>query len=91
MAALGQSLWERIDRARRAEKAPGNLRRQTPYFVGRREELRHLHEQLATGAVGLVTAVHGLGGQGKTELAVTYGHAYAHDYPAGLWLLSAEG
>ena len=91
MAALGQSLWERIERTRRAEKAPGNLRRQAPYFVGRREELRCLHEQLATGAVGLVTAVHGLGGQGKTELAVTYGHAYAHDYPAGLWLLPAQG
>ncbi|HJX52342.1 MAG TPA: toll/interleukin-1 receptor domain-containing protein, partial [Polyangia bacterium] len=40
MATLGQSLWERIERARRAEKVPGNLRRQTPYFVGRREELR---------------------------------------------------
>jgi tetratricopeptide (TPR) repeat protein len=91
VAALGQSLWERIDRARRAEKAPGNLRRQTPYFMGRTEELRRLHEHLATGAVGLVTAVHGLGGQGKTELAVAYGHTYAHDYQAGLWLLGAEG
>lgn len=91
LAALGESLWERLQRARRAEAAPGNLRRQTPFFVGRREELRRLHEQLGTGAVGVVTAVHGLGGQGKTELAVAYAHAWADCYPAGLWALEAEG
>ncbi len=91
MAKLGESLWERLERARRAEAAPGNLRRQNPHFVGRREELRKLHEQLATGAVGVVTAVHGLGGQGKTELAVAYAHAWADCYPAGLWALGAEG
>ncbi|MEI7936614.1 MAG: hypothetical protein WCK27_08010, partial [Verrucomicrobiota bacterium] len=91
LAVLGQSLWERIQRARRAEGVPGNLRRQSPFFVGRREELRRLHEHLATGAVGLVTAVHGLGGQGKTELAVAYAHGWADCYPAGLWVLGAEG
>ena len=90
LAKLGESLWERIQRARRAEGAPGNLRRQNPFFVGRREELRGLHEQLATGAVGLVTAVHGFGGQGKTELAVAYAHGFADHYPAGLWVLGAE-
>ena len=91
MAVLGQSLWERIQRARRAGAVPGNLRRQNPYFVGRTEELRRLHEQLATGAVGLVTALHGLGGQGKTELAVAYAHGWADSYPLGLWVLAAEG
>jgi tetratricopeptide (TPR) repeat protein len=91
MAKLGESLWERIRRARRATGVPGNLRRQNEYFVGRTEELRHLHENLATGAVGLVTAVHGLGGQGKTELAVAYAHSWADCYPAGLWVLGAEG
>ena len=91
MARLGKSLWERLQRARRAEAAPGNLRWQNPHFVGRREELRQLHEQLGTGAVGVVTAVHGLGGQGKTELAVAYAHGWADSYPAGLWSLAAEG
>jgi hypothetical protein len=91
MAVLGQSLWERLQRARRAEAAPGNLRRQNPYFVGRSEELRRLHDELSLGAVGVVTALHGLGGQGKTELAVAYGHAWADCYPAGLWLINAEG
>ena len=89
--ALGTSLWDRIQRARRATGIPGNIRRVNPYFVGRRTELRQLHENLACGAVGVVTAVHGLGGQGKTELAIAYAHGWADFYPGGLWVLNAEG
>jgi tetratricopeptide (TPR) repeat protein len=91
MEALGASLWERIQRARRATGVPGNLRQLNPHFIGRRAELRQLHDNLALGAVGVVTAVHGLGGQGKTELATAYGHGWADCYPAGLWVLGAEG
>ena len=91
LAALGTSLWERIQRARRATSVPGNLRRLNPHFIGRRTELRQLHENLALGAVGVVTAVYGLGGQGKTELATAYAHGWADCYPAGLWVLGAEG
>src|SRR5262249_15038972 len=43
MAARGQSLWERLDRARRALAVPGNIRGMTPYFVGRTQELTDLH------------------------------------------------
>ena len=74
-----------------AEASPGNLRRQTPFFVGRKQELLDLHNHLGVGTIGVVTAVHGLGGQGKTELAVAYAHAFADCYPAGLWALRAEG
>ena len=84
MKKLGASLHERLGRARRAEQAPGNLERQNPYFVGRGKELRDLHEKLGVGTIGVVTAVHGLGGIGKTELAVSYAHAFADCYPAGL-------
>lgn len=90
LAALGTSLWERIQRARRATGVPGNLRRLNPHFIGRQTELRQLHENLALGVVGVVTAVHGLGGQGKTELATAYAHGWADCYPAGLWVLDAE-
>ncbi len=89
--ALGLSLYERIERARRARGVPGNVRRTNPFFVGRREELRKLHEQLGVGAIGVVTAVHGLGGQGKTELAYHYANGFADWYPGGLWSLRAEG
>ena len=88
--ALGLSLWERIERARQARSVPGNLRRTNPFFVGRREELRRLHEQLGIGAIGVVTAVHGLGGQGKTELAYHYANGFADWYQGGLWSLAAE-
>ena len=89
--ALGLSLYERIERARRARSVPGNVRRTNPFFVGRREELRRLHERLGVGAIGVVTAVHGLGGQGKTELAYHYANGYADWYQGGLWSLGADG
>lgn len=91
LAALSTSLWERIQRARCATGVPGNLRRLNPHFIGRQPELRQLHENLVGGTVGVVTAVHGLGGQGKTELATAYAHGWADCYPAGLWVINAEG
>jgi tetratricopeptide (TPR) repeat protein len=86
--ALAQTTQTGDDRGR---DVPGNVRRTNPYFVGRRQELRKLHEQLAGGAIGVVTAVHGLGGQGKTELACHYANAFADAYPGGVWSLGAEG
>ncbi|MGC8493670.1 MAG: TIR domain-containing protein, partial [Syntrophobacteraceae bacterium] len=87
---LGLSLWQRIERARRAASAPGNVRRVNPHFVGRNSELLELQNKLSSGSIGVVTAVHGLGGQGKTELAIAYAHGWADLYPGGLWLLGAE-
>jgi tetratricopeptide (TPR) repeat protein len=89
--ALGQGVHEQVAQARRARAAPGNLRRHNPSFVGRAAELRALRHQLTGGAVGVVTAVHGIGGMGKTELAVTYAHAYAHTYQGGTWQVDADG
>ena len=89
--ALGQGVHDQLRQARLAKQAPGNLRRHNPFFVGRVAELRVLRHQLTGGAVGLVTAVHGIGGMGKTELAVTYAHAYAHDYQGGTWQVDADG
>jgi TIR domain len=54
-----------------------------PHFKGRGKLLVTLHGQLtetATGAVVQAGAVHGLGGVGKTQLAVEYAHRYAADY-----------
>lgn len=89
--AVGLGIHEQLRQARLANEAPGNLRRHNPLFVGRVAELRALRQQLAGGAVGVVTAVHGIGGMGKTELAVTYAHAYAQDYQGGTWQIDADG
>jgi tetratricopeptide (TPR) repeat protein len=91
IASLGTSLWKRIKRARRATSVSGNLRRPNPHFIGRVTEMRQLHEKLALGAVGIVTVINGMGGQGKTELAIAYAHGWADSYPGGLWVLAAEG
>ncbi|MBX7212287.1 MAG: toll/interleukin-1 receptor domain-containing protein [Verrucomicrobiaceae bacterium] len=89
---LAGNLTDRIARTRRAADAPGNLREFNPHFVGRTRELVKLHETLIRdGAVGVITAVNGLGGQGKTEFAISYAHSHADSYPGGLWVLGAEG
>jgi len=91
IATLGDSLWTRIRRARRAAEAPGNVRRSNSHFVGRRKELEELHGKLTVGSLGAITVLHGLGGQGKTELAVAYAQGWSYCYPAGIWMLRAEG
>ena len=98
---LKQQMAERLSRADRALQSPTNIYRHNPQFVGRVRELTLLREALnERGSVGVVghktqsagaTAVHGLGGMGKTELALAYAHAFAWDYPGGRWLARCEG
>ena len=89
---LDKHIATRLDRCLLADLAPGNLGASYPHFVGRHRELRKLHETLVTDRRGLVTAAHGLGGQGKTALAIQYAFAYAEFYAAGgRWIVGAEG
>ncbi|MBX7169186.1 MAG: toll/interleukin-1 receptor domain-containing protein, partial [Pirellulales bacterium] len=89
---IDRHIARRLDRTTLAEHAPGNLNRSYEHFVGRGRELRQLHEALIADRIGLVGALHGLGGQGKTALAVQYAYAYAEYYAAGgRWLLGCEG
>ena len=63
-----------------------------PDFVGRDEELSSLHEMLQQkqSIVGIrPTVLVGLGGIGKTQLAVEYAHAHRDDYPSGVFWLNA--
>ena len=59
-----------------------------PYFTGREELLHRLAASLrAEARVGISQpqAVHGLGGVGKTQLALEYAYRYHQDYEAVLW------
>jgi tetratricopeptide (TPR) repeat protein/transcriptional regulator with XRE-family HTH domain len=55
-----------------------------PFFVGRAETLRQMRDHCETECLPL--ALCGLGGIGKTQLAVEYAYRYAGDYTAVLWL-----
>jgi tetratricopeptide (TPR) repeat protein len=58
--------------------------------IGREESLLRVREQLTRGrrtAIGQAAAFQGLGGLGKTQLAVEYAYRYRDAYPQGvIWL-----
>ncbi|GAB1544215.1 hypothetical protein NUACC21_68910 [Scytonema sp. NUACC21] len=64
---------------------PNNLQFSgTANFVGRAHELTILHEKFQrTGAVA-ISAVAGMGGVGKTELAIQYIKQHEADYAGGI-------
>src|SRR5229473_6547455 len=60
-----------------------------PFFTGREEILEALHTQLGGNqAVALTqsSALHGLGGVGKTQLAQEYAYRHALEYSAVFWI-----
>ena len=62
-------------------------------FVGRQAELERLHQQLQPGSPVVISAVSGMGGIGKTELALEYARQQcrADAYPGGIcWLRARE-
>ena len=71
---------------------PNNLPRlSASAFVGRNDELTRLHQCLQASERVAISAIAGMGGIGKTELALQYAYLYAKAYPAGLCWLRARG
>jgi WD40 repeat protein len=60
-------------------------------FVGREEDLARVHALLQKGeAVGVrPVAAAGMGGIGKTQLAVEYAYRHAADHPGGIYWVNA--
>ena len=61
--------------------------RENPLFTGREKELLELYERLTSGGKAAVTqAIRGLGGIGKTQLAVKYAYQYQVQYEHVFWV-----
>src|ERR1700694_1130509 len=66
------------------DTTPGNLRPQSTSFVGREQELAEVEETLS--AHRLVTLT-GVGGVGKTRLALEVACRSANSFPDGVWVI----
>ncbi|GAP99709.1 tetratricopeptide repeat protein [Leptolyngbya sp. NIES-2104] len=65
----------------------------TATFVGREADMAALHDQLQQSERVVIASIHGMGGIGKTELALQYAlrHFAGKLYPGGVcWLRSRE-
>jgi hypothetical protein len=60
-----------------------------PNFTGRDEELATIANELSASARMTVHSLHGMGGIGKTQLAIEYAHTRAGNYDL-VWSIAAE-
>src|ERR1035441_370130 len=67
-----------------------NLPARNPGFTGRDDMLVAVREQLVAGDKAVVQAFQGMGGVGKTQLAVEYAYRFAGDYDLAWWVDSEQ-
>ncbi|MDD2775154.1 MAG: TIR domain-containing protein [Gallionella sp.] len=63
------------------------------FMVGRAQALDRVRQQLLAGkptSIGQTALFQGIGGLGKTQLAVEYAYQYQADYPNGVYWITAD-
>jgi tetratricopeptide (TPR) repeat protein len=65
-----------------------NIPTRNPNFTGRDKDLRQLREELRTRRIAVFQplTIHGLGGVGKTQVALEYAHRFRADYDIIWWM-----
>ena len=69
-----------------AEPRVWNIPARNPGFVGRDDLVASIREALTAQDVVVVQAFQGIGGVGKTQLAIEYAHRFASDYKIAWWV-----
>ena len=64
----------------------GHVPPRNPGFTGREALLSRIRDALLAGDRRVVQALHGMGGVGKTQLAVEYAHRFADTYDLVWWI-----
>ncbi|WP_329254793.1 FxSxx-COOH system tetratricopeptide repeat protein [Actinoallomurus sp. NBC_01490] len=69
----------------------GGVPPRNAHFIGREELLARLRESITTGVTAILpVTLHGLGGIGKTQLALEYAYRYLADYDLVWWIPSDQ-
>ncbi|MFF4114400.1 FxSxx-COOH system tetratricopeptide repeat protein [Streptomyces sp. NPDC001714] len=70
----------------------GNVPPNNPNFTGREELLEQVHEQLLTGDTSAVLphTLHGMGGVGKSQIAIEYVYRHTAEYDVIWWIPSEQ-
>ncbi|MBL7497792.1 FxSxx-COOH system tetratricopeptide repeat protein [Frankia nepalensis] len=90
---LTSTTHARAQEERRSARPPaiwGNVPPRNPHFTGRVELLANLRARLAEGTTAVLPeALHGMGGVGKSHLAIEYVHRYGREFDL-VWWMPAE-
>jgi len=77
--------------ARSTPNAPHQLRAPVGDFVGREQEIETLIKALRRGSRVCITGINGMGGIGKTELALFVAEQLKGDYPEAQFFINLQG